>query len=318
VKAVDQVSFSIERGEVVGLIGPNGAGKSTTVKMLTGVLSATSGTLRVAGRDPHKDRRKNAWKIGVVFGQRTQLWWDLPVRDSFDLAASIYRIPAPEYKARRDEMCELLDLGPLLDRPVRSLSLGQRVRADIAAALLHSPEILFLDEPTIGVDLKAKQRIRSFLEEANRTRGVTILITSHDMVDIERNCQRIIVFDKGKVIVDDALDAVRSRFGNERTLVVTLTQPAASFQLDNAHIVKTDGEKMWIRFDRASATPVELLARLAEQVEIRDFALEETGIERTVECIYDASRETKALEPLKTPGPGRLGEGPASNLGIGR
>jgi ABC-2 type transport system ATP-binding protein len=218
VHAVDGVTFGIEAGSMVGYIGPNGAGKSTTIKMLIGILVPSAGRVRVDGRDPSRDRSEVARRIGVVFGQRTQLWWDLPLADSFDLLRHVYRVPAADHRARLTRLADLLDVGGLLDTPVRQLSLGQRMRGELVAALLHDPPILFLDEPTIGLDLVSKEAVRGFLAELNRERGTTVLLTTHDLVDVERLCDRLLIIDHGHVIEDGTVEAVKSRFGDGGTL----------------------------------------------------------------------------------------------------
>jgi len=286
VAAVDGVSFTIERGSMVGYIGPNGAGKSTTIKMLTGILVPTSGHIEVAGLDPSRRRVELARRIGVVFGQRTQLWWDLPLRDSFDLLRHIYKVPVDRFEANLAQFVELLDLGPLLTMPVRQLSLGQRMRGDLAAALLHDPEILYLDEPTIGLDVVAKARVREFLISVNRERGMTVLLTTHDVADIERLCRRVIVIDHGHVIYDGDLDALRRRFGEERTLVVDLDEPGPPVQVDGAEVVKVDGPRQWLRFRRADKSAAELVADVAARVRLVDLAIEEPDIEDIVRRIY--------------------------------
>src|SRR5512136_858932 len=222
VNAVNDVSFSIERGELVGYLGPNGAGKSTTIKMLTGILVPTSGEILVNGRVPWKERTAHAREIGVVFGQRTNLWWDLPVIESFDLLHHIYRVPEQRYYQNLLKFQDLLGLGEFMHTPVRSLSLGQRMRADLAAALLHDPKLVFLDEPTIGLDVVAKERIRQFIHSVNRERGVTVILTTHDLGDVEKLCQRVLMIDRGRLLFDGALAELRERFGGERELVVDL------------------------------------------------------------------------------------------------
>src|SRR5919108_4494835 len=226
VRAVDGISFRVAPGEMVGYIGPNGAGKSTTIKMLTGILVPSGGQVTVAGLVPWRQRRALARCIGAVFGQRTQLWWDLPLIESLTLLRHIYRVPAPRFDANLQVFRDLLDLDGFLDTPVRQLSLGQRMRGDLAAALLHDPEILYLDEPTIGLDVVAKQRIRDFLRRMNRERGVTLLLTTHDMADVEQLCSRLLIIDHGRLLYDGSLDAIRERFGTERTLVVDLAEDA--------------------------------------------------------------------------------------------
>ena len=222
VNAVNDVSFSIERGELVGYLGPNGAGKSTTIKMLTGILVPTGGEVCVNGRVPWKERAAHARDIGVVFGQRTNLWWDLPVIESFDLLHYIYRVPDQRYYQNLLRFQDLLGLGEFLHTPVRSLSLGQRMRADLAAALLHDPKLVFLDEPTIGLDVVAKERIRQFIQSINRERGVTVILTTHDLGDVEKLCERVMMIDRGRLLFDGLLSTLRERFGGERELVVDL------------------------------------------------------------------------------------------------
>jgi ABC-2 type transport system ATP-binding protein len=211
VRAVDGVTLAIEAGTMVGYIGPNGAGKSTTIKMLIGILVPSSGTVRVDGRDPSRDRVDVARRIGVVFGQRTQLWWDLPLADSFALLRHVYRIPAADHRRRLAHLTDLLDIGPFLATPVRQLSLGQRMRGELVAALLHDPSILFLDEPTIGLDVVSKEAVRGFLAELNRERGTTVLLTTHDLVDVERLCDRLLIIDHGRVIEDGTVESIKGR-----------------------------------------------------------------------------------------------------------
>ncbi|MBO9599793.1 MAG: ATP-binding cassette domain-containing protein, partial [Cohnella sp.] len=225
-RAVDSISFSIDKGDTVGFIGPNGAGKSTTVKMLTGILAPTSGSVTIGGLSPFKERKKNAMRIGVVFGQKTQLWWDLPVIDTFDLLRHIYRIPASAYKRNLAMFSEMLGLQDFIHVPVRQLSLGQKMRADIAAALLHDPEILFFDEPTIGLDVVAKEKIREFITFVNREKGTTMLFTTHDMDDIERTCNRMIIIDKGTKIYDGTVEDIKRTYGNDRIMVVEFGEKA--------------------------------------------------------------------------------------------
>ena len=225
VRAVDGISFEIEAGSVVGYIGPNGAGKSTTVKMLTGILVPSAGRISVAGLEPSRQRIQLARRIGVMFGQRIQLWWDLPLLDSFQLLRHIYKVPEDRYRANLDRFRELLALDDFLHTPVRQLSLGQRVRGELTAAMLHDPEIVLLDEPTIGLDVVAKERVREFLTEINAERGVTVLLTTHDLDDIERLCSRLLVIDHGRLIYDGDVDTLKQRYGGERVLVVDLEEP---------------------------------------------------------------------------------------------
>jgi ABC-2 type transport system ATP-binding protein len=286
VRAVDDVSFSIERGEMIGYVGPNGAGKSTTIKMLTGILVPSGGRVRVLDLEPVRQRVDLAKRIGVVFGQRTQLWWDLPLRDSFELLKHIYRIPQDLYAKNLATFIEVLDLSGFIGTPVRQLSLGQRMRGDLAAALLHDPEILFLDEPTIGLDVVAKARIREFLVEVNRERGTTLLLTTHDMDDIEHLCRRMLIIDNGRVIYDGDLDTVRRRFGGESVLVVDLVEPGPAIDVDGARVTKVDGPRQWLSFRREDVTAADLISRVAAQVSLRDLAIEDPEIEDVVRRIY--------------------------------
>lgn len=286
VEAVAGVSFAIEAGEMVGYVGPNGAGKSTTVKMLTGILVPTSGRISVAGLEPARRRIELARRIGVMFGQRIQLWWDLPLRDSFELLHHIYRVPEARYRENLDRFVDVLDLGPLLPVPVRQLSLGQRIRGELTAAMLHDPEIVFLDEPTIGLDVVAKQAVREFLTTINRERGVTVLLTTHDLDDIERLCSRLIVIDHGRVIYDGALEELKRRFGQERTLVVDLEEPAPPLEIPGARVERVEGPRQWLRFRRDEVSAATLAAAVAERARLVDLAVEETDIEEVVRRIY--------------------------------
>ncbi|MDX2969963.1 ABC transporter ATP-binding protein, partial [Kribbella solani] len=241
VRAVDGLSFSVEPGEVVGYIGPNGAGKSTTIKMLTGILVPSAGSIRVAGVDPSRHRLKLAKRMGVVFGQRTTLWWDLPLRDSFAVLQKMYEVPLARHRENLATFVELLDLGDLLDVPVRQLSLGQRMRGDIAAALLHDPEIVYLDEPTIGLDVISKARLREFLAEINAARRTTIILTTHDLDDIEALCTRVMVIDHGHQIFDGTLAALKAGQSAPRTLVVDLATSLPPIQIPGATVTKVEG-----------------------------------------------------------------------------
>ncbi len=291
VRAVDDVSFSIQAGEMVGYVGPNGAGKSTTIKMLTGILVPSGGHVRVLGLDPPRQRVDLARRIGVVFGQRTQLWWDLPLRDSFELLRHIYRVPAERYVANLGTFSEVLDLEGFIDTPVRQLSLGQRMRGDLAAALLHDPEILYLDEPTIGLDVVAKQRIRDFLRRINREQGVTVLLTTHDMADVEQLCTRLLIIDHGRLLYDGGLAEIRDRLGHERTLVIDLAEDEAAvvgpLEVPQATEVRADGPRRWLRFRRADITAADLIADVARRYRLRDLTIEEPEIETIVRRIYE-------------------------------
>jgi viologen exporter family transport system ATP-binding protein len=285
-RAVDGVSLTVEAGSTVGYIGPNGAGKSTTIKMLIGILVPSSGRVRVEGRDPSRSRKEVARRIGVVFGQRTQLWWDLPLGDSFDLLRHVYRVPGARFAATRDELVELLAVGDFLSTPVRQLSLGQRMRGDLVAALLHEPPILFLDEPTIGLDLVSKEAVRRFLARVNAERGTTVLLTTHDLADVERLCDRLVVIDRGRVIEDGTVEGVKARYGTERTLVVDLAEPGPPLAVSGAAVVRVDGPRQWLRFHRDVHTAASLLAEVSARAAVRDVTVEEPAIEDVVGRIY--------------------------------
>ncbi|MDJ0379635.1 ATP-binding cassette domain-containing protein [Streptomyces sp. G-G2] len=293
VKAVDGLSFEIARGEMVGYIGPNGAGKSTTIKMLTGILTPSGGLLRVAGIDPARERTRLAHRIGVVFGQRTTLWWDLPLKDSYGLMRRMYRIPADRFRANLERCVERLDLGALLDVPVRQLSLGQRMRGDIAAALLHDPDVLYLDEPTIGLDVVSKAKVRGFLRELNREQGTTVLLTTHDLQDIEQLCERVMVIDHGRLVYDGALAGLHAAGpdggGGERTLVVDLERDLPPITVPGARVVKVEGPRQWLAFPAAeSAAP--LVAAVAARYPLVDLSVREPDIEDVIARMY-AGRE---------------------------
>jgi ABC-2 type transport system ATP-binding protein len=287
VRAVDDVSFQIAPGELVGYIGPNGAGKSTTIKMLTGLLVPTDGELHVGGRVPWKERRAHVAQLGAVFGQRTTLWWDLPVIESLDLLQYVYRIPEARFRRNLDEFRRILELDPFLDTPVRSLSLGQRMRADICAALLHDPKLLFLDEPTIGLDVVAKERIRQFILHVNQERGTTVILTTHDLSDVEKLCARVMIIDHGKLLFDGTLDALRERFGGKRELIVDFAQEYASVEVEGAQVVQRDDGHAVYQFERSAITASELIGRLSAKYRVRDLAVREPDVEETVRRIYE-------------------------------
>ena len=285
VTAVDGIDLRIERGEMVGYIGPNGAGKSTTVKMLTGILVPTSGRLSVAGIDPSRHRVELTRRIGVVFGQRTTLWWDLPLRDSFDLLRRIYRVDTDRHRRNLAEFTELLGLGDLLDTPVRQLSLGQRMRGDIAAALLHDPEILYLDEPTIGLDVVSKGRLREFLRTMNAERDVTLLLTTHDLQDIEQLCSRVMVIDHGSLVYDGTLAGLHDEGSSSRTLVVDLVDETPPIEVPGAAVARVEGPRQWLTFPAgASAAPV--VAAVAASYDVADLSIQEPDIEDVIRQIY--------------------------------
>jgi len=292
IRAVDRVSFEIKRGECVGYIGPNGAGKSTTIKMLTGLLVPSGGEVYVNGFVPWRERTKFVARIGVVFGQRTTLWWDLPVIESLDLLQHIYGIPPTLYKANLVLFRDMLELDSFIDTPVRALSLGQRMRADICAAMLHNPDILFLDEPTIGLDVVAKDRIRQFIRTINQTQGTTILLTTHDLLDVEKLCERVLIIDKGHLLYDGDLEELQNTFGGNRKLIVDFAENYASIQVLGVELIERDGNRAAFAFDRTAVTASELIRRISEKYRIRDISVREPDIENTVRRIY----EEKLLE----------------------
>jgi ABC-2 type transport system ATP-binding protein len=287
VRAVDGISFEIQSGELVGYLGPNGAGKSTTIKMLTGLLVPSGGELCVNGHIPWRERQTYVARIGAVFGQRTTLWWDLPVIESLDLLQHIYKIPSDRFRQNLAEFRELLDLDPFLQTPVRSLSLGQRMRADICAALLHNPLLLFLDEPTIGLDVVAKERIRQFIQHINQERNTTIILTTHDLSDVEKLCERVMIIDQGRLLFDGRLAALQDRFGGKRELVVDFAEIYPEAEIAGAQIVGRDGLRVTYQFERGAITASELIGRLSAQYRLRDLAVREPDIEATIRRIYE-------------------------------
>ncbi|GAB3263117.1 ABC transporter ATP-binding protein [Nocardioides dilutus] len=287
VHAVRHLTFAVEAGEMVGYIGPNGAGKSTTIKMLTGILVPTAGAIRVAGLEPQRDRVELARRIGVVFGQRTTLWWDLPLRDSFDLLRRIYRVDAARHRDNLERFVDLLDLHALLDTPVRQLSLGQRMRGDIVAALLHDPEILFLDEPTIGLDVISKGRLREFLRALNAEHGTTLVLTTHDLQDIEALCDRVIVIDHGTAVYDGGLAGLHQRGGSTRTLVVDLVDEAPPIDVPGATTRRVEGPRQWLTFP-ADASAAPLVAAVAAAYDVADLSIQEPDIEDVIRELYSS------------------------------
>ena len=288
VTAVDDISFSIERGEIVGYIGPNGAGKSTTVKMMSGILRPTSGEILVNGISPVKDRKAVVKHLGVVFGQRTQLYWDLRLGESFELLKRIYDVPDEVYKENMSMMDEILYLKSIIDTPVRQLSLGQRMRGDLAAAMLHSPDVLFLDEPTIGLDVDAKHAIRRFIKEINETRKTTIILTTHDLGDIQELCRRIIIINKGVVIEDGSLDELIDRIAPYRELVIDF-YTEQHIEHPNAKIVSSEGSRTVYRFMKDEISAAALIEYIGGKAKIKDIHLEEASIDDIIRIAYGGS-----------------------------
>jgi ABC-2 type transport system ATP-binding protein len=287
VKAVDDISFRIQPGEFVGYIGPNGAGKSTTIKMLTGLLVPTGGEIVVNGLIPWKERQTYVSRVGAVFGQRTTLWWDLPVIESLDLLQHIYKIPEERFCQNLNEFRQILEMDTFLNTPVRSLSLGQRMRADICAALLHDPDILFLDEPTIGLDVVAKERIRQFIQHINQVHGTTVVLTTHDLSDVEKLCERVMIIDHGKLLYDGSLMTLKERFGGDRQLVVDFFEAYESVEVPGAAIAEQEGLRVTYSFTRHSLSASELIGRISSRYRIRDLSVREPEIEATIRRIYE-------------------------------
>lgn len=289
--AVDHISFSVGEGELLGYIGPNGAGKSTSIKMLTGILRPTSGDMRVWGYDPFRDRKTYTKHIGVVFGQRTQLWWDIAVQESFNLLARIYEVPLHDYQVRLKKLDEILGLHDLLPIPVRKLSLGQRMRCDLAASLLHQPKVVFLDEPTIGLDAVAKDAIRGFLRKVNRDFGTTIILTTHDLKEIEELCRRILVLDRGKIVYDGSLSSVKSIPGLTRNIVIDFPGEAPHEALNRAFgdriVFLREGKRRLIAdFDPRRIQATELIRTVLAKHEVVDLTISEPSIEQVIMKIY--------------------------------
>jgi ABC-2 type transport system ATP-binding protein len=287
VRAVDGITFSLQQGELVGYLGPNGAGKSTTMKMLTGLLVPSSGELLVNGMVPWRERTRYVARIGAVFGQRTTLWWDLPVIDSLELLQYIYHLPRDRFQQNLQAFKSLLELDPFLQTPVRSLSLGQRMRADLCAALLHDPILLFLDEPTIGLDVVAKERIRQFIQFINRERGTTVILTTHDLTDVEKLCERVMIIDQGKLLYDGSLSALTERYGGQRALLVEFAEDYPEIHLEGARLSRRDGRQVLFEFERSAVTASDLIIRLSLEYRIHDLEVREPEIENTIRRIYE-------------------------------
>lgn len=287
IAAVDGLTVEVQRGELVGLLGPNGAGKSTTLKMLTGILVPTSGEIRVNGRVPWRERRAHVARIGAVFGQRNTLWWDLPVIESLDLLQHIYRVPHARYRRNLEEFTNLLGMHEFLNTPVRSLSLGQLMRANLAAALLHEPDLLFLDEPTIGLDVVAKERIRQFIRQMNRERSTTVILTTQDLSDVEKLAGRVLIIDRGRLLYDGQLGELQTRFGEDRELVVDLAEDYPALEVRGARVIEREGLRVTLRFSRKEVTASELIGRLSAQYRIVDLSVREPEVEDTIRRIYE-------------------------------
>lgn len=295
ITAVDDISFTVPKGEILGFLGPNGAGKSTVIKMLTGILMPTSGMCRINGQNPQKDRKNYVREIGVVFGQRTQLWWDLALRETYAVLKEIYQVPDEQYKKRMAFLNEVLELDDFITSPVRTLSLGQRMRADIAASLLHSPKVLFLDEPTIGLDVVVKENIRNAIRKINAEEGTTVILTTHDLADIEFLCERIVMIDKGKKVFDGGIAELKHNFGDVRTLEFELVN-APDFKLLDYHrrfkltqdelTAERDGAKATVRFDTAKVSVEDIISYTLSTVHVKDLNIKDVEIEEIIKRLY--------------------------------
>lgn len=293
-RAVNDISLEVKQGEMVGYIGENGAGKSTTIKMLTGILTPTAGEVLVNGMNPHKEREKFVSTIGVVFGQRSQLWWDIAVQESFRLLKKVYKVSDKDYDEHMGHVIASLDIEPLLDKPVRKLSLGQRMRCELAAALIHNPPLLFLDEPTIGLDVLVKLKIRKFLKEMNEKYKTTILLTTHDLSDIEALCDRVVMLDEGKIIYDGGLQALRSNWAEGKQIQFSFTREMNESELDNITVglqvewQRGSGSDIWIaHIEDEDAVMSELIARVVSAYKINDISIKEISTEEIIRNIYE-------------------------------
>jgi ABC-type uncharacterized transport system, ATPase component len=286
ISAVNDISFTIDKGEIVAYIGPNGAGKSTTVKMLSGILTPTSGNILINGLSPQKNRKQVVMNLGVVFGQRSQLNWDLRLGETFELLKRIYQINDAQYKENLEIMNEILEINKIIDTPVRQLSLGQRMRGDLAAAMLHSPPILFLDEPTIGLDVEAKYSIRKFIKEINSTRQTTIILTTHDLGDIQELCSRLIIINQGVIIEDGSLKGLIDRIAPYRHLIVEFYEEQSDISHPQAEIIEKEGSTIVFRFEKADITASRLIEDISNQARIKDIRLDEAKIDDIIRAAY--------------------------------
>jgi len=295
-KAVDNISFHINEGEMVGYIGANGAGKSTSIKMMTGILVPSSGKCVVDGIIPYENRQKNAKKIGVVFGQRTQLWWDLPLTETFSILKDIYDVDDKTFKERMSFLNEVLDLDEFMSRSVRTLSLGQRMRADLAAALIHNPKILYLDEPTIGLDVMVKEKIRKAIKAINKEYKTTVILTTHDLSDIEELCDRILIIDKGRLVYDGGIENIKETYGYMRTVEMCVKDietakkidVAQTFELSAEDVITTvEGNSLFVSFNRNKISISDIVAHIMSKIQVTDMNIKETDIEEIVKRIYN-------------------------------
>jgi len=296
--AVDGISFQIGKGEILGYIGPNGAGKSTTIKMMVGILTPTSGKVTVGGIVPYENRIENSKRIGVVFGQRSQLWWDIPLRESFSLLRYVYKIPEKRYRENLEHFAEVLDINSFIDVPVRQLSLGQKMRGDLCAALLHDPEIVFLDEPTIGLDVVVKENIRQFIKDINQRFQTTVILTTHDISDIEKLCSRVMVIDQGRIMYDGTLNHLRNAYGSDEELVIETDGVASG--IDSLHElelsnIRYDKNKIIVSYSANCVNAAQIMEKVMQTCKVRDFELKETEIEEIIRKMYKKELQQEAV-----------------------
>ena len=298
VTAVEDISFDVDEGDILGFIGPNGAGKSTTIKMMVGILNPSSGSVMVNGLEPYKNRKENAQTMGIVFGQRTQLWWDIPVVETFSLLKDMYKIPDRKYKENLLLFDDILQINEFINKPTRQLSLGQRMRADICAALIHNPKILFLDEPTIGLDVVVKGKIREFIREINKTNKTTVILTTHDISDIEKLSNKIIVIDKGKKIYNGNLEDLKDKYGGEVSIAISAEykeREAIIKRLKNEDVILNSEDKLIVRFNKKNYTSLDILSKIISSTDIKDFSIKETDMEEVVKKIYGYNEIEKGV-----------------------
>ena len=291
IRAVDGISFTIDKGEIVGFIGPNGAGKSTTIKMMCGILNPTSGWVKINGLSPQKNRKAVVSKLGVVFGQRTQLYWDLRLGESFELAKRIYKVDNEVYNMNLKAMDDILKIGELIDIPVRQLSLGQRMRGELAMAMIHSPSVLFLDEPSIGLDAEAKYAVREFIKSINEKMGTTVILTTHDLNEVEQLCRRLIVLNKGRIIEDASLSVITDKIISRRILIIDLDEDVNDIDHPAAQVIKKEGLRVWMQFQRSKITAAQLVSDLSRKLKIRDISIQEPDIEEVIREVYKGTAQ---------------------------
>lgn len=291
-KAVDNISFEIAKGEIVGYIGPNGAGKSTTIKMMCGILNPTEGEISIYGMSPKNNRQKIVRNLGVVFGQRSQLYWDLRLGESFELLKRIYQVDQEKYDNNIKELDKILNINDIINIPVRQLSLGQRMRGDLAAAMLHSPDILFLDEPTIGLDVDVKYSIRKFIKEINEKYQTTVILTTHDLDDVQLLCKRIIIINDGKIVSDSSLNELIEKTSPFRQLIVDLYTDDINITHSKAEVVKIEGQRVFLKFNKNDISASDLISDIAKQYQIRDLSLLEADIDDVIRQIYHDTKSS--------------------------